>query len=660
MTDPSAPPGPPSDADRLNRLEHDVAELRAEVAAIRAALGAGTSATAIRALRRSLHYAPGDLESPASASAERPATPRRRISIEELIGRYGMLVLATLTLLTAVGSFLGWAIARGWLGPAVRVAFGVVAAVVLAVLGVRLRRRERAFGGALLAIALAVVEVCAWGAGPALALVPRGVAFAVAVAASLALAGLAWREGDEALWCAGFVGAAIAPFVTSAGEGAAAALFAYALVTSLAGLWSLAPRRWPIAATCLVLGVAADVAALALAPATGHGPALAALLPMLVAAVGVMAWIAPEARRAWLRPFGALAALAALVVASHVVPQALVLPGAAGLDVVWVALLTATLAIAPSSGLPRPGAPALDVAAAGWIDAALIPLGFLLAAWHVLPASWHPAQTATLAAWCALALVGVWRWPAGALCDGAAALAVGVAAMLVIHVSGGRELAEVAALAIVGVAASTLALPRRSPSLAWGALLVLAAASARGSAGLAEAGAHGPFGTAWSGDALLLLAAWSASAWAAWHVERSRDADAGAPGASAARAHPASLVVMLRLAAPWLWGVWWGREEIVALGAPSAVTLGLIVYYAALGTAGVLLGRRRDNRALRRAGLALAVLAAWDALVASRQVSAIGARIGITLCVTAFLLAIAYAYRRRGRDASIAETPALP
>lgn len=64
----------------------------------------------------------------------------------------------------------------------------------------------------------------------------------------------------------------------------------------------------------------------------------------------------------------------------------------------------------------------------------------------------------------------------------------------------------------------------------------------------------------------------------------------------------------------------------------------------------MLLGRRRANSAMRRAGLALAVLGAWDALVAARQLSAVGARIGITLCVTAFLLAIAYAYRRRAGD----------
>jgi hypothetical protein len=146
---------------------------------------------------------------------------------EALIGRYGMLVLGGVTSLAAVGTFVGWAIANGWLGPAQRVGLGLVAAAGLAIWGFRMRRREKSFGASLIGIALAAVHVCAWGAGPSLHLVPTSVAFALAAAASLALEAFAHVEDDEALWSVGFFGAAIAPFVTSDGGGSLPLLASY-------------------------------------------------------------------------------------------------------------------------------------------------------------------------------------------------------------------------------------------------------------------------------------------------------------------------------------------------------------------------------------------------------------------------------------------------
>ena len=91
--------------------------------------------------------------------------------------------------------------------PTPRVVLGLIAAAALAAAGLRLRRTERSFGSSLLGLSLAVIHVCAWGAGPGLHLVPESVAFGMASLASAALALLARIEGDEPLWCVGFVGA---------------------------------------------------------------------------------------------------------------------------------------------------------------------------------------------------------------------------------------------------------------------------------------------------------------------------------------------------------------------------------------------------------------------------------------------------------------------
>ncbi|HZX96216.1 MAG TPA: DUF2339 domain-containing protein, partial [Myxococcales bacterium] len=153
----------------------------------------------------------------AVVEAEPAPAPQRtpRIDLETLVGRYGMLALATLLALAAAGTFVGWAISRGLFGPPVRVALGLVAAAALGVWGLRLRRRERSFGDSVLGLSLAVTHVCAWAAGPSLHLVPPFVALALSAVASVALAGFALVEEDQPLWCVGFGGAAVAPFVTS-------------------------------------------------------------------------------------------------------------------------------------------------------------------------------------------------------------------------------------------------------------------------------------------------------------------------------------------------------------------------------------------------------------------------------------------------------------
>lgn len=72
----------------------------------------------------------------------RPATawPAQRGDLERLVGRYGTLALAALTILMGVGAFLGWAVRNGLIGPELRVALGAITATVVAIIGWRLRR----------------------------------------------------------------------------------------------------------------------------------------------------------------------------------------------------------------------------------------------------------------------------------------------------------------------------------------------------------------------------------------------------------------------------------------------------------------------------------------------------------------------------------------
>ena len=194
----------------------------------------------------------------------------------------------------AVGTFLNWAIrwaiANGYFtfGPEARVTTGVAFAVALGAWGARLRRRERSFGSSVIALALVILHLCAYSAGPSLHLVPTWIAFAVTAPVSWALAAFAHGENDELLWCVGFGGAAIAPFVASNGRGDPIVLAGYAAVLLFWGCFAMSHREWRIAN-----GVFYAVSALFVAGLRGSftgtalAPALSVVLPFAVGAAGV-------------------------------------------------------------------------------------------------------------------------------------------------------------------------------------------------------------------------------------------------------------------------------------------------------------------------------------------------------------------------------------
>ncbi|HEV8497067.1 MAG TPA: DUF2339 domain-containing protein, partial [Gemmatimonadaceae bacterium] len=206
---------PPSLETRLAIIERQLAALAADVESLRAELSAPRGDPRLRATPP-LHGS----QQPRAARRIPISTPAfNSQDVERLLGRYGMLGIAVMAAVAAVGTFLSWAISHGYLalGPGARVTAGLVFAAAIATWGLRLRRTERSFGSSMLGLALVIVQVCAYAAGPSFHLVPTVVAFAGATAASRALALFAHGEADEPLWCVGFGGAAIAPFVTSDG-----------------------------------------------------------------------------------------------------------------------------------------------------------------------------------------------------------------------------------------------------------------------------------------------------------------------------------------------------------------------------------------------------------------------------------------------------------
>src|SRR5262249_2181059 len=151
---------------------------------------------------------------------------------------------------------------------------------------------------------LAIVHVCAWGVGPSLHLVPTSVAFTLAAAASLALEWYAHTENDEALWCVGFFGAAIAPFVTADGSGNMPAVFTYGVGVLVSAGYALGERAWRVAGNLFVIASALYVVALGTGHESRHGPTLALAFPIVVSYLGVLRWTTGRNRRHRLRWLG--------------------------------------------------------------------------------------------------------------------------------------------------------------------------------------------------------------------------------------------------------------------------------------------------------------------------------------------------------------------
>ncbi len=698
------------DRERIASLERAVAELQREVASLRVApmplagrtMPPGATMTATVGAPAS----PVPSRAPAPrVTARAPMSAGRRLGalterlgigrlpsdgaeLEAVVGRYGTVALAGLLILMGLGAFLTWAIAEVTLTPATRVALGAVGAGVLATAGWRLRGGlagggvggTRRFGDVLLALALAAVHVDAWGAGPVLGLLSPAAALAIAAVASGALALLAWRERDQALFVVGVGGALVAPFATGVDVGSREVLAVYGWLVLSAGVLGL-PRtpdhdpagarsaRWTIAARMLGLGGAAYTAALlqdATAVAAVGNPAglrlpawqlrrdLPALFALACAAVPL---IAPgRVRRAGVAMLHVTTSLGAVLT--------LGLATGAGAPALAGYALVATLGAQLAAWRLVPGdrAPARAARRDLLVGALALPLALLAAALVALPDAASPAGASVAGAWALASAVWVLVAARGARAE-APASNMASSAQLGTHVAAAglasavvpvlllteRPVPRVLALALHAAGFALLMARVRQRIAALPSLASLGLGAVGAAALLRERTAFGytPFLTSASLAALAVVAALGVLAW------RVRRDDTGAFSA----AERTGLMAL-----PALGALVWGREELARTGSPEIATFLLVAYFAAAGCAALAVGRARQVAGARQVGLTLAIYAALKALSQASELQAVGLRVGSYLLVGAFLLAVGYWYRSAGDrpDADGTAEPAHP
>ena len=658
---------------RLDTLEQSVARLTKEVVALRGevrrlrASGGATPVTETderTVLPEVPPSAPGDSEQaqhalplPPSSSRRAPPPPGKpfidarwaaslgdsldpgtqgtaaRGDLEALVGRYGTLALAALTILMGVGAFLGWAIRQGLIGPELRIAAGAAAALAVAAAGWRLRRgNSRPFGNILLALSLAIGHVVCWGAGPLLGLVPLALALALACAASAALAILAFREGEQALFNVGFGGAFLAPFVTSSGDGDPILLLTYGALVGAAGMRALANRDWSRTPFVLSLGIVVYTAA-AINQLSTVVEWSRATAPVVYALVN--AWLALLLIRGTLRPTVAFVALLSALGALVALTDASV---TAGPRYVLAAVLTVTaLLVAPRGD--RGVRSAL-------LGALLLPVGGLAVALSTLADATSTAGALTALGWAVASALAAWRERDDQRSAHAftATATGGLVLVLAVHE---RNVPLAVALAAYGALASVAMLRLRLAGIGTAVFgwLAVGAVVAFSLLGDRTPYTYTPLLAPESLAGAATSAAWLLFSWCA--------AKAALPGTTLSRQLPKTLIRLLGAIVPFLWI----REELAHAVSDDVSTFLLIAYYAVVGMLAIWAGRRWLVSVLRQVGLALAVFAAIKAIAQASSLT-IGLRIAGYMLAGCFLLAVAYWYRAPGRGVGEGEETA--
>lgn len=608
-----------ADEQRIAVLEQHVRALYEQLAALRIELRAGDGASWSA---REVGIPPQPelpQDAPPSLSLPREA-PRYRtnphIDLEKLLGRYGSIAVASLAILMGVGTFLSWAIEHGHLGPTVRVILGFIGAGIVAGAGIWVReKRDVRFGNVLLALALAIVHVDAWAAGPRLQVLSTISALAIAATASAALAALALTSEARTLFAIGFAGALIAPFITAREPGSVVMLLTYGWVVIAIGLFAIREKGWrPMLWLTVIAGAGYLFAAIGAGPGqdrswfAAHAPVLFAFA---CAASGLL--FARDSLRSKLGlAFLLLACLATIVqsVASTQLEVSASLLGTGAAYLIARELETDTKWLV--------------------IGNVILPLGFLLAT--VISTSDKPTAALAAAAFAVVAAVlsleDEEERPHHLF---VAAIASGASIFLYLFELDTRC---IAALALHAALFSTILRATRARLLVLPIVIGLVIASLWAYSLLVNRSiyAYTPFLTVASVCAFATVISWALLAFAVKPMAEERSLE---------DAQLSSLMSVFAMIVAFTWV----RQELVGAWSRDAASFALIVYYALVGLALIFAGRFRRVGLWRATGLALAFYAGYKALAETFTIDAIGLRVGARILVGVFLAAVAYWYR---------------
>jgi uncharacterized membrane protein len=209
--------------------------------------------------------APPSLQQPRNASSGAPRPPSIDDVIIRVVREYftgGNLVVRVgiIVLFFGVGFLLKYVAQHAHLSIGTRLAGVSLGAMVLFVVGWRLRERRRGFSLALQGGAVGILYLTLFAALKFYQLLPAGITFAMMAGLGVALCLLAIRQDSLALSMLGAIGGFLAPVLASTGDGSHVVLFSYYALLNLfivVQAWFKAWRPLNLLAFVFTFGVGA-------------------------------------------------------------------------------------------------------------------------------------------------------------------------------------------------------------------------------------------------------------------------------------------------------------------------------------------------------------------------------------------------------------------
>jgi uncharacterized membrane protein len=166
-------------------------------------------------------------------------------SLESRIGSHWLNRIGITAVLIGISYFLKFAFDNNWIGPAGRVAIGLLAGIGVVVWSELFRAKGyKAFSYSLKAVGIGTLYLSLWAAFQIYNLIPSSAAFVMMLAVTSATAAMAWTQDAQLLAAFALAGGFTTPLLLSTGQNREVALFTYVLLLDVATLFLVVFKPW--------------------------------------------------------------------------------------------------------------------------------------------------------------------------------------------------------------------------------------------------------------------------------------------------------------------------------------------------------------------------------------------------------------------------------
>jgi uncharacterized membrane protein len=166
-------------------------------------------------------------------------------SLESRIGSHWLNRIGITAVLIGISYFLKFAFDNNWIGPAGRVAIGLLAGIGVVVWSEFFRAKGyKVFSYSLKAVGIGTLYLSLWAAFQIYNLIPSSAAFVMMLAVTASTAAMAWAQDAQLLAAFALAGGFTTPLLLSTGQNREVALFAYVLLLDAATLFLVVFKPW--------------------------------------------------------------------------------------------------------------------------------------------------------------------------------------------------------------------------------------------------------------------------------------------------------------------------------------------------------------------------------------------------------------------------------